>query len=62
MALNPPVRNGEPAPVPGEYFILRRPNMKVEVKIGRDKYKSSGTCYLTTARIVFVSSKPTQNF
>eukprot|EP00362_Geleiidae_sp_MMETSP1317_P000360 CAMPEP_0201281530 /NCGR_PEP_ID=MMETSP1317-20130820/3138_1 /ASSEMBLY_ACC=CAM_ASM_000770 /TAXON_ID=187299 /ORGANISM="Undescribed Undescribed, Strain Undescribed" /LENGTH=61 /DNA_ID=CAMNT_0047591569 /DNA_START=46 /DNA_END=231 /DNA_ORIENTATION=- len=58
MALNPPLSwSGDPAPVEGEYFVLRRGHIEAEVQIGPQKYKGDGQLFLTTARLVFVNKK-----
>lgn len=57
MALNPPLdNNGVPIRVEGEYFVLERKDMEIEVKIdGFSKSTGKGKLYVTTARLVFVN-------
>jgi len=65
MALNPPLlHTGVPAPLDGEYLVLSRDGMEVEIKIENEnsKYKGKGMLYLTTARMVFVNKKNDGNW
>jgi len=59
MALNPPISlTGLPLRVDGEYLLLERKDIEVEFKIPEwGKKTSKGKLYLTSARMVFVSSK-----
>ena len=58
MALNVDLQapEGDPAPLPGEFFLLKRENITCTVQVaGQSKLKAAGVFYLSTQRIVFVS-------
>jgi len=50
------VAEGEPAPLAGEFFLLKRGDITCKVHVaGQSKLKAKGVFYLSTQRIVFVS-------
>ena len=58
MALNVPLlaAEGEPVPLAGEYFLLKRRDIGCTVEIaGQSKLSAHGVFYLSTHRIVFVA-------
>ena len=46
--------NGEPVPMPGEFFVLSRHGISFSAKSGSWKGEGRGNLYLSTLRIVFV--------
>jgi len=66
MAANPPLvvgRHGElaPAPFAGEFFVLGRKGVEIQVDCVRTKngkWKADGSLYLSHVRFVFVANKP----
>jgi len=67
MALNPPLMPeiDLPMPVHGETFILHRRGVELEAELqtahGKQKWKESGTLYLSTLRLVFVKKASSSN-
>ena len=65
MAANPPLVMGAngmltPAPFAGEYFVLGRDGVQIEVnnvRTGNGKWKADGFLYLSHVRCVFVAPK-----
>ncbi|KAK4395717.1 hypothetical protein Sango_1726000 [Sesamum angolense] len=67
MALNPQLfPNGMPVPFVSEMFVLARDGVEFEIdKIPGTQggtVKARGTIYLSNIRMVFVASKPVENF
>lgn len=64
MALNPQLfPNGLPVPFVNEMFVLIRDGVEFEIdKIPGSHGKFKGTIYLSNVRMVFVASKPSENF
>ena len=50
--------NGEPVPMPGEFFVLSRHGISFSAKSGSWKGEGRGNLYLSTLRIVFVVRGP----
>jgi hypothetical protein len=49
--------NGEPVPMPGEFFVLSRHGISFSAKSGSWKGEGRGNLYLSTLRIVFVAQR-----
>ena len=47
-----------PVPMPNEMFLLSRSGLSFSAKSGRSKFDASGDLYLSTLRMVFVTSEP----
>ena len=66
MAANPPLVMGYggalmPAPFAGEFFVLGRDNMQIDVDNVRTRsghWKADGSLYMSQIRLVFVAKKP----